>query len=102
MPDPTGPSFRLPSAYLPLALSLSALAFMITYVAVFGVSEPGGDEGGPARLFQLIMLIQLPIMGYFALRWLPGEPRQGLVILALQILAWVTPVALIIFLESTS
>lgn len=102
MPEPkTEPSFRLPSAYVPLAMSLAAVAFMILYVARFGVShEPGHDEGAPARLFQLVMLAQLPIIGYFALRWLPRAPKQGLAVVALQALAWLTPVALIIWLES--
>lgn len=97
----TGSSFRLPSAYMPLVMSVSAVVFMLLYVAVYGVSDPGGDERGPARLFQLIMLAQLPIMAYFAIRWLPIAPKQGLIVLAMQILAWVTPVALIIYLEST-
>lgn len=93
-------SLRLPSAYLPLIMSVSVVLYMLVYVAIFGVSEPGGDEGAPARLFQLIMLAQLPIIAYFAIRWLPSAPKQGLIVLALQILAWVTPVALIIYLES--
>jgi hypothetical protein len=96
----TGSSFRLPSAYVPLVMSCSAVVFMLVYVTIYGISQPGGDEGGPARLFQLTMLAQLPIIAWFAIRWLPLAPKQGLTVLVLQILAWATPVALIIYLES--
>lgn len=36
-----------PSAFVPIALSLALLAFLLGFVAVFGV---GGDEGTPARI----------------------------------------------------
>lgn len=54
----------------------------------------------PARIFQLLMVLQLPIIAYFAIRWLPKRPAQALLILALQAVAWIIPVATIIWLES--
>jgi len=98
----TGFPFRLPSACVPLVMSVSATMLVLAHVAIFGVSEPGGDEGTPAHLFQLIMLAQVPIIAYFAIRWLPLAPKRGSIVLALQVLAWMTPVALILYLESTS
>lgn len=96
----TGISLRLPSAYLPLLMSIFALAMIVFYVVIYGVSnEPAADEGAAARLFQLVMLSELPIVGYFVIRRLPRAPIPGLAILALQILGWVTPVALILYLE---
>lgn len=92
---------RRPSAWVPIAISLAALAFIVVYVAVAGISrEPGADEGAPARIFQMLMLAQLPIIAWFALSCLPKRPKQALVILALQAAAWLTPVITILWLEN--
>ena len=34
------------------------------------------------------MVLQAPIMLFFALKWLPREPRETLTVLALQFGAW--------------
>ena len=58
--------FKQPSAWIPLLMSFAALAMILVYVAINGFASSGnGDEGAPARIFQLIMLAQLPIAGYF-------------------------------------
>jgi hypothetical protein len=44
------------------------------------------------------MAAQLPIILYFAIRWVPQSPRQGLIVLALQLgaaLAALAPVFLL-------
>ncbi len=93
--------FKQPSAWIPLAMSLAALAMILFYVAINGFASSGnGDEGTPARIFQLIMLAQLPIAGYFAVKWLPRQPKQSLIVLALQAVAWIIPIVTIIYLES--
>ena len=94
--------FRQPSAWMPLAMSLAALAMILGYVAMFGIANgtSGGDEGAPARIFQLIMVAQWPIAAYFAFQWLPRRPKQALLVLALQAVAWIVPIATIIWLES--
>jgi hypothetical protein len=81
-----------PSAWIPLAMSLAALALLLGYVAIFGIVQ-NEDEGAPARIFQLIMLAQLPIAGYFAVKWLPKRPMPSLMVLALQAVAWIIPIA---------
>jgi hypothetical protein len=53
---------------------------------MFG-TEPQEDEGTAAHLFQLTMAAQVLVIAYFTLRWLPTSPRQGVVVLAIQILA---------------
>lgn len=90
---------KQPSAWIPIAMSLAALAMVLGYVAIFG-NVQNEDEGAPARIFQLIMLAQLPIAAYFAVNWLPKRPMQALLVLALQAVAWIIPVATIIWLES--
>jgi hypothetical protein len=90
---------RQPSAWIPLAMSLAALAFLLGYVAVFGIVQHE-DEGAPARIFQLVMLAQLPVIAWFTVRWLPKQPRQALVVLALQGIAWIVPIVTVVWLES--
>jgi hypothetical protein len=77
---------RQPSAFLPPALSLCALAVVAGYLARFGVMRQP-DEGAAAHLWQLLMGIQVPIMAWFALHWLPRAPKQAAGVLALQVCA---------------
>ena len=77
---------RRPSAFLPLAMSLAALAVVVAHVVLVGTQRQA-DEGAAAHLWQLLMAAQLPIILYFAARWLPQSPRQALLVLALQLAA---------------
>ena len=90
---------RKPSAYLPLIMSSVGLAMIVIHVARFGIVE-SEDDGTPARLFQLLMVAQLPIILYFAARWLAVAPRKALAILALLVAAAVVPILLILYLEA--
>ena len=72
-----------PSAFLPLAMSFGALATVLIYVAVFGPA-PQSDEGTAAHIWQILMAGQVPIIGFFALKWLPQSPKQALLVLVLQ------------------
>ena len=77
---------KRPSAFLPVAMSTAALAIVLGYAAMFGVARQA-DEGAAAHLWQLLMAAQLPVVLFFAVRWLPAAPRQALVVLAVQIAA---------------
>ena len=74
---------KQPSAWLPLAMSLGALALVLGHAAMFGVVHQS-DEGTAAHIFQLLMAAQVPIVIFFALKWLPRVPRETLLVLALQ------------------
>ena len=85
---------KRPSAWLPLAMSFAALAVVIGYVAMFGTARQA-DEGAAAHTWQLLMAAQIPVILFFAVKWLPRTPRQALPILALQggaVLAALAPV----------
>ena len=74
---------RQPTGYLPVVMSLGALVMIVWFVAVHGlVHQP--DEGAQAHLWQLLVAGQVPLVAYFALRWLPRARRSALVVLALQ------------------
>jgi DNA-binding CsgD family transcriptional regulator len=72
-----------PSAFLPLAMSFGAFATVLIYVAVFGPA-PQADEGTAAHIWQILMAGQLPIIAFFALKWLPRTPKEALLVLVLQ------------------
>jgi hypothetical protein len=71
-----------PSAFVPIMMSLGALATVLTYLALHGPA-PQADEGAAAHIWQLLMAAQMPIVLFFAIRWLPHSPKYALV-LALQ------------------
>ena len=88
-----------PSAFLPLAMSFGALATVITYVAMFGTARQS-DEGTAAHIWQLLMAGQIPIILFFAAKWLPRTPKQALLVLVLQggaVLMALAPVYLLRF-----
>ena len=93
-----GEILKQPSAFLPLAMSLSALALVLGHVAMYGVVHEA-DEGTPAHLWQLLMAGQMPILAYFAIKWLPRAPRQTLYVLALQAAAVLAALAPVFFLK---
>jgi hypothetical protein len=93
------PLLKQPSAFLPILISLTALAMILGYVTLDGVTRQH-DEAAPARIFQLLMVAQIPIVLFFAMHWLPQAPKQALLVLGLQAAAWIVPVATILFLEN--
>ena len=74
---------KQPSAFVPVVLSLGALAVVVFHIALFGVARQA-DEGAEAHLWQLLMAAQVPVVAFFALKWLPRAPGRALGILALQ------------------
>jgi uncharacterized membrane protein len=88
------------SGWLPIAMSLSAIVLVLGYVLMFGTdTQETQDEGLAARIFQLLLVGQIPIVIYFALRWLPKNARFASPVLALQIAMAMTAFALVFFLE---
>ena len=77
---------KRPSAFVPFAMSLAALAIVLVHLALSGAARQA-DEGTAAHLWQLLMAAQIPIVAFFAIRWLPQSPRSALPVLALQVVA---------------
>jgi hypothetical protein len=91
-------TLKRPSALIPLAMSLAALSLVLGHVAMFGPAREA-DEGTAAHLWQLLMAGQLPVIAFFAIRWLPRTPRQALLILALQAVAGLAAAAPVFILQ---
>ncbi len=88
---------RQPSAFVPIAMSLLALATIALHIARFGTArEP--DEGAAAHIWQLLMAAQVPVIAYFAIQWLPRAPREATLVLALQIGTMLAALAPVYFL----
>jgi hypothetical protein len=74
---------RRPSGLVPIVMSLAAVTTILLHIAVAGTA-PQPDEGAAAHIWQLLMAGQLPVVAFFAVKWLPREPRTTLQVLALQ------------------
>ena len=89
---------KKPSAFLPAAMSLTAIAILVGHVIWFGIAREA-DEGATAHSWQLLMAGQVPVLAFFAIRWLPRHPRQALLVLGLQAGAAFAAMAPVYFLK---
>jgi hypothetical protein len=89
---------RKPSAFVPLAMSVTALG-VIGVAAMFGRLVPRPDEGAEAHIWQLLMAGQLPVLAFFAVKWLPRAPKQALYVVGLQVAAVLAAMAPVYFLH---
>ena len=84
---------------------MSIVALTLVLGSVFGDLAKYGaivrqeDEAALAHLWQLLMVGQLPVLGFFALKWLPKIPRIASAVLGLQIGAALASVATVFFLH---
>ena len=91
-------TLKRPSALIPLAMSLAALSLVLGHTAVYGTAREA-DEGTAAHLWQLLMAGQLPVIAFFAIRWLPRTPMQALLVLVFQAIAGLAAAAPVFFLK---
>ncbi len=76
--------FKRPSAFVPIAISAGFLAFFAAAYA-HGTLVRRPDEGTGAHLFQILMPLQLLIIAFFALSWLPRSAKAAARVLTVQI-----------------
>jgi hypothetical protein len=95
---------RKPSAILSMAMSLTALT-VLAVSTIYSIANTGHglvrepDEGIATHLWQLLMVGQMPILAFFAIRWLPRAPKQTLYVLAMQAGAALASMAPVFFLN---
>ena len=97
-----GRILKQPSAFIPLAMSLGALA-TVAAAAIIAAQHGGHlggepDEGSAAHIWQLLMALQIPIVLWFAVKWLRRAPQLTFRVLALQAGAWLAACAPVYFL----
>ena len=85
------------SALIPIAMSVAALVTVLAHVVLFGVAREA-DEGAAAHIWQLLMVGQMPIVAFYAVKWLPQAPGRTLRVLAVQAAAALAALAPVYFL----
>jgi hypothetical protein len=98
-----GALMKRPSAFIPVAMSLVALTTLLVALGA-GLVDGGHivrerDEGPVTHIWQLLMTVQMPIVLFFAIKWLRRAPGQSLRVLALQAGAWLASCAPVYFLH---
>jgi hypothetical protein len=74
-----------PSAILPVLMSLVALVVAIIGVtSVLSSGRRPADEGALAHIFQILVVAQVPVIGFFILRWIRSNARAVVLVLAVQ------------------
>jgi hypothetical protein len=71
------------SAVVPIGMSIAALATVLWHIAIAGIA-PQPDEGAAAHIWQLLMAGQVPVVAFYAVKWLPRAPAAALCVLAVQ------------------
>jgi hypothetical protein len=89
---------KKPSGFFPVAMSFAAFVVVLVRISMFGITRDA-DEGAAAHLWQLLMAAQLPLLVFFAFRWLPRSPKQALLVMALQGIAAFAALAPVYFLK---
>jgi hypothetical protein len=92
---------KKPSALIPVVMSLFALVLVFVQVAIqlgtHAVEPTKPDEGAVTHLWQLLMAAQLPVIAFFAFRWLRRAPWQAVTVLVVQGLALAAAAVLPVF-----
>ena len=83
---------------MPVAMSLLAAALIPEYLLRVGHVRQA-DEGLEAHLFQMLLVTQMPVAGYFALRHLPDAPKATLIVCGLQAMAGALALGLLYWFE---
>ena len=86
-----------PSAWIPVAMSLTGLSLVLIHYARVGIVHEA-DEGALAHIWHILMAAQVPVIAFFAFKWLPRNPRQTILVLALQGGAAIASFASVFFL----
>jgi hypothetical protein len=94
----TSAILKHPTAFLPITLSLCALATVLVFLVLHGPA-PQVDEGAAAHIWQLLMAAQVPVVVIFMITWVQKFPKQTLLILAIQVTAALTAMAPVYFLH---
>ena len=89
---------KKPSAIIPMGMSLAALGVGLMHIAIAGI-VPQGDEGAAAHIWQLLMAAQMPVLFFFAIKWLPRAHREALYVMGLQATAFAASMAPVFLLR---
>ena len=89
---------KKPSAWVPIVLPLIFFVYLVIYISIFGIVRQE-DEGTGAHLFQLWLLLEPFMLGFFAFKYFKGARKETLIILAVQIIAAPLPISIVFSLK---
>ena len=89
-------SFKQPNALLPITMAGIAPSMVLIVVGLEDITRKGSD-GTAARIFQVPMMIQIPIVGFFAFDWIPHRPMWAIRVLGVQPMAGFAVIAAVSF-----
>ena len=90
-------ALKRPSAFIPIVMSLIAVAVVVIRITSHGTA-PQTDESTAAHLWQILMVAQVPVIVFFAIKCVPQAPRTAFCVVAVQVavaLAALAPVFLL-------
>jgi hypothetical protein len=90
---------KKPSAWIPIAIPFTFFAYAVIHITIFGIPAREVDEGVGAHLFQLWLVLEPFMVGFFVIKWFTRAPKQVLLILALQIIAALLPISIVFSLN---
>ena len=90
------PLIKKPSAWIPIVIPLTFFAYLVVCISLFGIVQ-NADEGIAAHLFQLWLVFEPFLVGFFAVKWLPKARKQALFILLFQIIAALLPISVVFY-----
>ncbi|MBV9241403.1 MAG: hypothetical protein JO314_05275 [Acidobacteria bacterium] len=85
-----------PSSIIPIGMSALMIAVILWHFVRFGLVHQT-DEGTAAHIFQILMPLQIPVIGCFAVRWLPVDPRWAAKVLTIQLLLFAGIIGVVFF-----
>ncbi|MDR3642861.1 MAG: hypothetical protein P4L74_04515 [Candidatus Doudnabacteria bacterium] len=77
---------KKPSAWIPIALSVIVIGLWVFAFSFGATPSRQPDEGTAAHLFQIWLVLEVLLLGFFAVKWLPKMPKQAVWVLAIQII----------------
>jgi len=89
---------KKPSALLPFVLSFAALALSLVHTAMYGSGDEVADVFSN-QLFKFLLIAQIPVIVFFAIKWLPQAPGDTLRVLAMQFGAALVTIVLVFWIS---
>ena len=72
---------------------------MLVCIIFTGVPTREKDEGVGAHLFQIWLVLEIIMLAFFAITWLPRAPKPAFLILLMQVIATLLPMSIVFFLH---
>ncbi len=89
---------KRPSAWIPVLIPLVFFIYIIISITFFALVREN-DEGTLAHLFQLWLVLEPFLLGFFTFKWFSKLRKQTLVILMIQIVVAFLPIYMVFSLK---